>query len=408
MSKTCIIIGASHAAAQLAPSLRQEGWEGRILVIGDEPYVPYHRPPLSKAFLSGEKDADGILIRPQAVYEKNDIEFKLGVRVEAINRAHKNITLTNGEVLSYDKLALCTGSRVRTVSLPGVDLAGVHYLRNIADVEKIKGDVAEDKNAVIVGGGYIGLETAAVLKKLGMNVTVLEMAPRVLARVTAPEMSEFFTRVHTDEGVSIKTGVAVSGFEGDNGRVTRVACADGTGFDADLVVVGVGIVPNVELAEAAGLEVENGIVVDELCRTADPDIVAAGDCTNHPNAIYDTRLRLESVPNASEQGKTSAATICGKEKPYNALPWFWSDQYDLKLQIAGLSQGYDQVIIRGDREGSRSFVAFYLKESKLIAADCMNRPQEFMVCKRLIAEGTPVDPAKLADESVAPKEFLNG
>ncbi len=405
MSKTCIIIGASHAAAQLAPSLRQEGWEGRILVIGDEPYVPYHRPPLSKAYLSGEKDVDGILIRPQAIYEKNDIEFKLGVRVEAINRAHKTVTLTNGEVLSYDKLALCTGSRVRTVSLPGTNLTGVHYLRDIADVEKIKGDVSAGKNAVIVGGGYIGLETASVLKKLGMNVTVLEMAPRVLARVTAPELSEFYTRVHTDEGVDIKTGIAVSGFEGD-GHVTRVACADGTGFDADLVVIGVGIVPNVELAEAAGLEVENGIVVDGFARTADPDIVAAGDVTNHPNRLYDRRLRLESVPNASEQAKTAAASICGKEKAYDALPWFWSDQYDLKLQIAGLSQGYDQVVIRGDRNTGRSFTAFYLKEGKLISADCVNRPQEFMISKRLIAEGIPVNPVRLADEGVAPKELL--
>ncbi|MEL7399788.1 MAG: FAD/NAD(P)-binding oxidoreductase, partial [Pseudomonadota bacterium] len=202
MSQTCIIIGASHAAAQLAPSLRQEGWEGKIIVIGDEPYLPYHRPPLSKAFLAGDQTAEGLLIRKQPIYDKNDIEFKLGTRVENINRSHKNITLTNGEVLSYDKLALCTGSRVRTVSLPGVDLEGIHYLRDISDVEAIKGDVASGKSAVIVGGGYIGLETAASLKKQGMNVTVLEMAPRVLARVTAPELSEFYTRVHSDEGVT--------------------------------------------------------------------------------------------------------------------------------------------------------------------------------------------------------------
>ena len=404
MSKTCIIIGASHAAAQLSISLRQEGWAGRILIIGDEPYAPYHRPPLSKSFLSGEKELSGILIRPQAVYEKNDIEFKLGIHVEVINRAHKTITLTNGEVLCYDKLALCTGSRVRTVSLPGTDLAGVHYLRNISDVEKIKHDICEGKNAVIIGGGYIGLETASVLIKQGMNVTVLEMAPRILARVTAPALSEFYTRVHTDEGVTIKTGVAVSGFKGD-GHVTRVACADGSGFDADLVVIGVGIVPNVELAQSSGLEVENGVVVDEFCRTADPDIVAAGDCSNHPNALYKQRLRLESVPNASEQGKTAAASICGNDKAYNTLPWFWSDQYDLKLQIAGLSQGYDQVVIRGD-SNSRSFVAFYLKEGRLISADCVNRPREFMLSKSLIAEKIAVDPVRLADETISPKEFL--
>jgi 3-phenylpropionate/trans-cinnamate dioxygenase ferredoxin reductase component len=402
--QTCIIIGASHAAAQLAPSLRQQGWEGKIIVIGDEPYIPYHRPPLSKAFLSGEKDVDGILIRPAAIYEKNNIEFKLGARVEVIDRAHKTVTLQSGEVLNYDKLALCTGSRVRKVTLPGTDLEGVHYLRDIRDVEGIKQHVAEGKKAVIVGGGYIGLETASVLNKLGMDVTVLEMAPRVLARVTAPELSEFYTRVHTDEGVTIKTGIAVSGLEG-KGNVQKVLCADGSSFDADLVVIGVGIIPNVELAEACGLNVDNGIVVDEFARTNDPDIVAAGDVTNHPNKYYNRRLRLESVPNATDQAKSAAASICGKDVEYKSLPWFWSDQYDLKLQIAGLSQGYDQVVIRGDRD-SRNFAAFYLQEGKLISADCVNRPQEFMISKRLIADQVPVDAERLADETIAPKEFL--
>jgi 3-phenylpropionate/trans-cinnamate dioxygenase ferredoxin reductase component len=402
--QTCIIIGASHAAAQLAPSLRQQGWEGKIIVIGDEPYIPYHRPPLSKAFLSGEKDVDGILIRPAAIYEKNNIEFKLGARVEVIDRAHKTVTLQSGEVLNYDKLALCTGSRVRKVTLPGTELDGVHYLRDIRDVEGIKQHVAEGKKAVIVGGGYIGLETASVLNKLGMDVTVLEMAPRVLARVTAPELSEFYTRVHTDEGVTIKTGIAVSGLEG-KGTVQKVLCADGSSFDADLVVIGVGIIPNVELAEAAGLNVDNGIVVDEFARTNDPDIVAAGDVTNHPNKYYNRRLRLESVPNATDQAKSAAASICGKDVEYKSLPWFWSDQYDLKLQIAGLSQGYDQVVIRGDRD-SRNFAAFYLQEGKLISADCVNRPQEFMVSKRLIADQVAVNAERLADESIAPKEFL--
>lgn len=405
MSETCIVVGASHAAAQLAPSLRQEGWQGRILVIGEEPHIPYHRPPLSKALLAGEKALDDILIRPPALYEKQAVEFKLGARVDTLNRAHKTLGLSNGEIFSYDKLAICTGSRVRTVSLPGTQLAGVHYLRNIADVEKIRRDIAAGRNAVIVGGGYIGLETAAVLNKLGMSVTVLEMAPRVLARVTAPAVSEFYTRVHSDEGVQIRTGVAVSGFEGDS-RVRRVVCADGSGFDADLVVIGVGIVPNVELAQAAGLEVDNGIVVDAFCRTADADIVAAGDCSNHPSALYQRRLRLESVPNATEQGKVAAASLRGREKPYAALPWFWSDQYDLKLQIAGLNEGYDQVVIRGDRNAGRSFVAFYLQQGRLIAADCVNRPQEFMLSKRLIAEGTALDPERLADDSLAPKLLL--
>ena len=407
MPETCIIIGASHAASQLCLSLRQEGWEGKIVVIGDESTLPYHRPPLSKDFLSGDKQAEDLLIRKSAMYEKAGVEFKLGVRVDSINRAHRTLTLDNGEVLQYSKLALCTGSRVRTISLPGVELSGIHYLRDIRDVEQIKEDVAEGKNAVIVGGGYIGLETAASLKKQGMKVTVLEMAPRVLARVTAPELSEFYTRVHSEEGVTIATGIAVSGFEGD-GKVQRVVCADGTGYDADLVVIGVGIVPNVELAQAAGLEVDNGIVVDEYARTQDADIVAAGDCTNHPNGLYNRRLRLESVPNAMEQAKSAAASLCGKQKLYQALPWFWSDQFDLKLQIAGLSRDYDQVVIRGDRDQGRSFVAFYLNDRKLIAADCVNRPQEFMASKRIIAEGIDVDPATLADESITAKELMAG
>ncbi|GAA5317161.1 MAG: FAD-dependent oxidoreductase [Candidatus Pelagadaptatus aseana] len=405
MTNTCIVIGASHAAAQLVTSLRQEGWQGDIKVIGDEPYLPYHRPPLSKDFLSGNKQADELLIRKAPIYEKNDIHFKLNQRVESIDRAHKTVTLSNGEVLVYDKLALCTGSRVRTVSLPGVELKGIHYLRNVQDIEAIQQHLVPGKKAVIVGGGYIGLETAASLKKQGMDVTVLEMAPRVLARVTAPELSEFYTRIHSEEGVNIKTGIAVSAFEG-NQQVEKVVCADGSSFAADLVVIGVGIVPNVELAEAAGLQVNNGIVVDEYARTNDPDIVAAGDVTNHPNAIYNIRLRLESVPNATDQAKSAAASLCGKEKLYSSLPWFWSDQFDLKLQIAGLSQGYDQVILRGDKDKGRSFAAFYLKEGKLISADCVNRPQEFMFSKRLITEGKDVNVQQLADETVAMKDLL--
>ena len=327
------------------------------------------------------------------------------MRVEAVDRLAKTVTLDNGEKLNYDKLALCTGSRVRKVELPGIDLAGIHYLRDLNDVAGIREEIQPGNHAVIVGGGYIGLETAASLKKMGMQVTVLEMAPRVLARVTAPELSEFYTRVHTEEGVAIKTGIAVAAFEGAD-KVEKVVCADGSSFPADLVVIGVGIVPNVELAQDCGLTVDNGVVVDDFGRTEDPDIVAAGDVTNHYNGIYDIRLRLESVPNASDQAKSAAAAICGKEKVYCTLPWFWSDQYDLKLQIAGLSQGYDQVIVRGDIQAGRSFSAFYLRQGKLIAADCVNRPPEFMLAKKALTTGAEVDIAKLADESVPPKALI--
>ncbi|REG83676.1 NAD(P)/FAD-dependent oxidoreductase [Marinomonas pollencensis] len=403
--KTCIIIGASHAAAQLAPSLRQQGWQGKIILIGEEPHLPYHRPPLSKTFLSGEQDVESMLIRPAAVYEKFDIEVRLGMRVESIDRANKTVTLVNGECLEYSKLAFCTGARPRQVDLPGVDLKGIYYLRNIADVERIKSRVIAGNRAVIVGGGYIGLETAAMLSSQGMKVTVVEMAPRVLARVTAPELSAFYRRLHREEGVSIKTMASVTGFQGREGHVKQVLCADGEELPADLVIIGIGVVPNVELAEAAGLVVDNGIVVDQFAQTSDPDIVAAGDVTHHPNLIYSHSLRLESVPNATEQAKSAAASLCGKTLVYNALPWFWSDQYKVKLQIAGLSQGHDQVVIRGDHKTSRSFAVFYLREGKLICADCINRPQEFMISKRLIAQGQSVDPQRLADEAIVPRDF---
>lgn len=404
-NQVCLIIGASHAAAQLSTSLRQEGWDGEIVVVGDEPYLPYHRPPLSKTFLSGDKAIAELYIRPAAFYEKNNIQFKQA-RVTAINRAQQTLTLRDGTKLFYDKLALCMGAQVRTAGLEGDALAGVHYLRNIEDVLAIQPYVVANKRAVIIGGGYIGLETAAALRKQGMDVVVLEMADRVLQRVTAPELSEFYARIHREEGVKIYTGMSVSVICGDN-HVEKVVCANGAEFLADVVIIGVGVVPNVELAQAADITVDNGIVVDEFCCTNDPRIVAAGDCANHFNAIYNRRMRLESVPNASEQAKTAAATLCGLQKPYKSLPWFWSDQYDLKLQIAGLSQGYDQVIIRGDKQSSRSFAAFYLKDGRLVAADCINRPQEFMLSKKIILENIAIEPSRLTDESIAVKELLS-
>ncbi|HCS28002.1 MAG TPA: pyridine nucleotide-disulfide oxidoreductase [Spongiibacteraceae bacterium] len=408
MTQKCIIIGASHGAAQLSASLRQEGFEGELLVIGDEPHLPYQRPPLSKAFLSGDKVAEALYIRPAAFYEKNNVLFRQA-RVTALNRDLQTLTIRDydGRVdeLNYSKLALCTGARVRKIEIPGSDLSGIHYLRDMAGAEALKRSVVAGRNAVVVGGGYIGLETAASLRKLGMHVTVLEMAPRILQRVTAPEVSEFYHRVHSENGVSIHTGVSVAGFSGKD-CVERVVCADGSEFPADLVVVGVGVLPNTELAEAAGLAVDNGIVVDQYCCTNDPNIFAVGDCTNQFNDYYGRRVRLESVPSATAQAKTAAASICGLRKSCTNFPWFWSDQYDLKLQIAGLSQGYDKVVVRGDRHTSRSFSAFYLKEGKLIAADCVNRPQEFMLSKKIISEKINIDPKILADDSIPAKDLL--
>ena len=405
MRETFIIAGASHAASMLAPTLRQQGWQGRIIVIGAEASIPYHRPPLSKDYLAGEKTLDEILIRPAKVYEKSGVEFILNTSVESIHRDNRTVRLSTNETLPYNKLALTVGSKVRKVNLPGADLAGVFYLRDLRDVEHITSYINPGANAVIVGGGYIGLETAAVLNKKGMNVTVLEMMERVLQRVTAPVVSEFYTRIHQEEGVSIRCGVGVSGFRG-NGRVAKVLCSDGSEFAADLVIIGVGILPNTALAEAAGLEVDNGIVVNDRAQTSDPDIFAAGDCTNHHNPIYERRIRLESVQNATDQSRVAAGAACGKEVSYNAVPWFWSEQYDLMLQIAGLSQGYDEIITRGDPADGRSFAAFYLKGGRVIAVDAVNKPQEFMFSKKLIPLQKTVDKKRLADTDTPIKELL--
>jgi len=402
--KTCIIVGASHAGGHLAVTLRQSGWDGGIVLVGEEPHLPYHRPPLSKDFLAGKKSLDEILIRPREVYDKANIRVLTGRRVAAIDRSAKQIVLADGERLDYDALALAVGSSVRRMSAPGTELKGVHYLRNVADVEAIRADVRPGGNAVIVGGGYIGLETAAVLRGSGMNVTVVEMLERVMQRVTAPQVSAFYSRVHTEEGVKIFCGTGVNAFEG-SGRIESVVCAGGKMLPADLVIVGIGIVPNVELAQAAGLEIDNGIVVDEFTRTSDPDIHAIGDCTNHYTRIYDRRMRLESVQNATDQARAAALAICGKGQPYDALPWFWSDQYDLKLQIAGLSQGHDEVVLRGDPGAGRSFAAFYLKEGRVIAVDAVNKPQEFMAGRKLITEKKAVDKTKLTDPAVPMREL---
>ena len=404
-----LIIGASHAGAQVCANLRSDGFDGEILVIGDEPALPYHRPPLSKTYLAGSTSMEDLLIRPAAFYDKHDITFRVA-RVESIDREAHSVTLTDGENVSYDKLVLCLGARPRRLPIAGADLDGVHYLRNAADIEAIRGELhAQGLHAsgrvVIIGAGYIGLETAASLRKLGVEVTVLESAERVLQRVTAPELSAFYTRVHREEGVDLRTGVSIAAIEGD-GRVSGVRLADGEVIDADLVIIGIGVVPNVELAEAAGLAIDNGVVIDDNGQTGDPDVFAAGDCSSHFMSRYDRRLRLESVPSAGEQAKAVAAKICGKEKPIKALPWFWSDQYELKLQIAGLNEGYDGIVLRGDPDGGRSFACFYFKQGTMIAADCVNHGKEFMFARRVIGENLPVDASNLGDPETALGDLL--
>jgi 3-phenylpropionate/trans-cinnamate dioxygenase ferredoxin reductase subunit len=396
-SARAVIVGASHAGAQLAAALRQEKWGGEVVLIGDESATPYQRPPLSKAYLSGKSTLDELAIRHRDFYAKQNIDVR-DATVLSIDRSARRLRLAGGGVVNYDKLALCTGSRPRKLSVPGAQLGGVHYLRTFADVEAIREAAVPGRRAVIVGGGYIGLETAASLRTLGLDVVVLEAASRVLERVTAPQVSAFFTRVHLDEGVEIRTGALVEAMTGDT-RVRGVVLADGDTIPADFVIVGIGVEPNTDLAAAAGLAVDDGVLIDDQARTSDPDIVAAGDCTSHHMPRYARRIRLESVPSAGEQAKVAAATMCGKDKAITALPWFWSDQYDLKLQIAGLNTGYDDVVISGDPDRGREFSCFYLRGGQLLAADCINRPRDFMYSKRAIAQGTPFDRHQLVGAS---------
>lgn len=405
MTQSVIIIGASHAAAQTGVSLRQAGWEGDITIVGDEAVLPYHRPPLSKEFLSGQKSIDDILIRPAESYEAAKIDLKLDTRVGAIDRAEKIILTDDGETLPYDKLVLTMGARIRRLPVPGEDLEGVFYLRNTADVLAIKAKAQTSKTAVIIGGGYIGLETAASLRKQGLDVTVLEAMPRILQRVTATEMSSFYKRIHLEEGVQILENVMASEIQQGDGNL-QILTSCGKTLPADMVIIGIGVIPNIELAEAAGLNIGNGIKVNEFCQTSDPDIYAAGDVTWHYNPIYETHVRLESVPNATEQGKVVANHITGQAKPYRSLPWFWSDQYDLKLQIAGLSTDYDDVIIRGNIGTSRSFAAFYFKDDKFIAVDAVNAPRDFMFGKMALTKSQNLQKSKLADLSTPLKETI--
>jgi 3-phenylpropionate/trans-cinnamate dioxygenase ferredoxin reductase subunit len=404
------IVGAGHAGGELAFSLRQQGSAAPITIIGEEAYLPYQRPPLSKAFLKGEVEPAALFLRQQATFEKANIGLVLSRRVERIERADKKLVFDDGREVTYSKLALTTGGRPRHLTISQAAQAerarNFHYLRTIDDVLAIRERFQAGQRLVIVGGGYVGLEVAASAIARDLNVTVLEALPRVLARVTAPQMSEFYERVHRNAGVDLRTNIEVTGldFNADGDVITGVHCSGGVLIPADLVIVGIGQLPNTELAQAAGLDVDNGIVVNEFAVTSDPDIVAAGDCTNHPSVFCGRRIRLESVPNAVEQARVAASTLAGKPRTYDAVPWFWSDQYDLKLQMTGLSHGYDQFVLRGSMN-NKSFAAFYLKNGRLIACDAVNRAQEFMVAKRMVAACMPFDPAALADETVPLKNL---
>jgi 3-phenylpropionate/trans-cinnamate dioxygenase ferredoxin reductase subunit len=402
MEEQVVIVGAGHAAGQCVASLRQKKYPGKIVLIGDESWYPYQRPPLSKKFLAGELDAERLHFKPQSFYDGVDV--RLNARINRIDREGKTVTNNAGDEIHYDWLVLATGSRPRDMRVPGVDLPGVYYLRGIDDVIRIREDMQSGRKLVIVGAGYIGLEVAAVAASLGLDVTVVEMEDRVMKRVVSRQLSEFYQRVHTAHGVKLRLSATTRAFSGTTG-LEHVVLDSGEQIAADLAIIGIGIVPNIELAAAAGLEVDNGIVVDDHCRSSNAHIFAIGDCTMHPNALLNRKLRLESVHNALEQAKTAAANICGENLNYAQVPWFWSDQYDLKLQIAGISQGYDQTLLRGDPD-SGSFSCLYLRDGQLIAIDAVNSPKDFMQSKALIANHSVVAADKLVNTELQLKDLL--
>ena len=379
-----IIIGASHAAADAISTLRRAGWTGSITLVGDEAELPYQRPPLSKGYYKGEMAVEKLAIRNADYYTTAKVDLYLGRRAESINRDEKHIVLDGGEQLEYSHLILATGTRARYLPVDGCDLPCIKYLRTVADVDDIKNSLSADAKLLIVGGGYIGLEVAASAVKQGNRVTVLEAMDRVLARVTSPVVSEFYQNMHSQAGVDIRLNARLDKFQQIDDQYLALL-ADGEQLEFDCAIVGIGVIPNIELAEDAGLACDNGIIVDEFTRTADPFIYAVGDCSNHPNLIYQRRIRLESVPNAAGQAKTAALAICGQDQAYDQLPWFWSDQYDVKLQTAGLLEGYDDYQVDGDI-ASGKFSVSYFCNGKLIALDALNSPAAFMKSKKLILQ----------------------
>ena len=406
--RNVVVVGAGQAAAQFVEALRRRGYGGAIAVFGEEPWLPYQRPPLSKKYLAGGLPVDRLQLRQPAFFAEQKVDLHLGQTVTRLERSARQVRLADGSAHPYDALVLATGSRPRSLPLPGVDLGGVHVLRSIADADALRADAlrALDRpagRAVILGGGYIGLEVAATLRQLGLEVTVLEVAERVMNRVVAEPVSRWYEAEHARRGVDIRLGARPLALEGDaKGRVRAVVTAAGT-LEADVVVLGVGVLPNDSLARDADLPCDNGIQVDERCRTADPAIHAIGDCTNHPSVHYGGRVRLESVDNAVEQANTAAADLLGIEARHERVPWFWSDQYEHKMVIVGLSQGHDQVVLRGD-PASGAFSCCYLRDGELLAIDTINVAKDHLAARKLIPARLRPDPSRLADLSIALKD----
>ena len=402
--ESIVIVGGGQAGIQSAISLRRLGHEGSIVIIGDEAHPPYQRPPLSKGYLLDETKLERVYLKKEIFYEENKIDLILDTKVESINRKDKCVTLSNKKIIIYDKLIIAAGSRVRKLQVPGVEKNGVHYLRGLDDANKLKADLKNKKELVIIGAGYIGLEVGAVAASLGLKTSIIDIADRVMSRTVDPIISNYYQSLHEKNGVNFFFKHGLQAIEG-NKNIEKVVCNNGLELDADMVVIGAGVIPNETLASDSGLICDNGIVVNEYGQTEDINMYACGDCTNHPNKILGRKIRLESVHNAMEQPKAVASSLLGQNEPYNQVPWFWSDQYDHKLQIVGLSGDHDEVIMRGT-EAERSFLLFYLRNKQLIAVNAVNSPKEFLISKKLVVKKDIINVDLLKNQSVDLNELL--
>jgi 3-phenylpropionate/trans-cinnamate dioxygenase ferredoxin reductase component len=399
-----VIVGGGQGGYQAAASLRTEGYDGSITIVSAELHVPYQRPPLSKAFVLGKQEMDRLVLRPEAYYSDHKIELLRGERVALIDSAASTVKLESGSSLPYEQLILATGARNRVLPVPGAELDGVCYLRTVDEASEIKQRLMAAHRVVVIGGGFIGLEIAATARTLEKEVTVLEAMERLMPRVVAPVVSDYFVATHREKGVAIELNARVTAIEGSDGKVTGVVLENGTVLPADLIVVGIGVAPNVELAQQACLTISNGIAVDELLRTSNENIFAIGDCAEYPSVFTESRVRLESVQNAVDQAVAVARTITGKPAPYSATPWFWSDQFDIRMQMVGVCTGFDSTVVRGTME-SRKFSVFYFRNGRLVAIDSINRPADHMAGRKLIAGRKPVTPEQAADESINLKDL---
>jgi 3-phenylpropionate/trans-cinnamate dioxygenase ferredoxin reductase subunit len=399
-----VVVGAGQAGLALVARLRADGFAGRVSLIGAEPHPPYQRPPLSKAYLLGEMEKERLFLRPESFYAEHGIDLRLGSPAAAIDTGRRVVVLETGAEVPYDELVLTTGSQPRRLPAAiGGELEGVLVMRDIRDADRLAPELVAGRRVLVVGGGYIGLEAAAVCAKRGLRVTLVEMAPRILQRVAAPETSDYFRRLHAGMGVTVREGVGLDRLLGEGGRVTGARLSTGEELPVDLVLVGVGIAPDARLAESAGIEVENGIKVDAYGRTSAPHVWAAGDCASFPHG--EGRIRLESVGHAIDQAEQVARNIMGADQPYVPQPWFWSDQYDTKLQIAGLNSGYDRVFVR---QAGEALSHWYYRGDQLVAVDAMNDSRAYMIGKRLIEMGKSPAPEVVADPATDLKALLKG